>query len=291
VRTLVVSAAPNVFADAPVQAPVPDLSRASTTRASWLSADRAVALVNRDGMVVGRSPGTALLAASIEGRPSFTLVRVVPQDVPPIRIIAHRGFMRRFPENTLVAVRGSFDEGADAVEVDVRLSADRVPVVMHDETVDRTTNGRGAVSTLTVAELATLDACARVAAPHPPCAIPLMSDVLRAARGRGGVLLHLYGKYTATDLERMLATVREAGMDRATIFISFDYGVLRSIRQLDAVVALGFLTNRPPAPDVVDALGRMAPIVELQSAVTEPALVREYLRDASRPIARADLLP
>jgi glycerophosphoryl diester phosphodiesterase len=284
-ETLTVRAAPNVFDGASAQAPAPVALRASgSTRptVTWSSGDRRIALVNREGLVVGRAPGTSVVMASLDGRASFTTVQVVPPSDGAIRLIAHRGFMRRFPENTLVAVRGAFDEGADAVEEDVRQSADRVPGEMHDETVDRTTNGTGAVRGLSTAELGTLDACARAAGDPPPCAVPLMSDVLREARGRGGVLLHLYGRYTNDDLERMLAAVRAAGMDRETIFISFDFGVLRALRQLDQVASLGYLTERPPAPIVVDALGRMAPIVELQSAAADPARTREYLSAASR---------
>jgi glycerophosphoryl diester phosphodiesterase len=283
-ETLTVTAAPNVFRPASVQALVPtlvDSIGSPDTAATWSSGDRRIAVVNQSGMVVGRAPGLTVVSATREGRWAFTAVQVVPSADPQFRIIAHRGFMRRFPENTLVAVRGAYDQGADAVEVDVRLSADGVPVIMHDATVDRTTDGHGEVSALNANELATLNACVRWAA-TPPCAIPLMSDVLREAQSRGGVLLHLYGNYSTNDLEKLLAMVREAGMDRDAMFISFDYSVLMSIRQLDAVVGLGFLTTRPPDPKFIDALGRMAPIVELQAARTDSTAVRTYLVAASR---------
>ena len=282
-ETLTVTAAPNVFT-ASAQAAAPPLSAADAagTTASWSIADRSIALVNQMGMVVGRTPGTTTVQAARESGMSFTTVQVVAPEEPPIRIVAHRGFMRKFPENTIYAVRSSFDAGADAVEVDIRLSADGVPVVMHDATVDRTTDGRGAVAALSAAEMGALDACARAATDLPPCAVPLLTDVLREARGRGGVLLHLYGSYTTEDLDRLLAAVRDAEMDRETIFISFDYAVLRTIRQLDPVAALGFLSTRPPSPTLLDALGRTAALFELQAALAEPALTRDYLTAASR---------
>ena len=284
-ETLMVSAAPNVFTAAAAQAPAPtplDSTDMAGTTASWWSDDPHIALVNQRGMVVGRVPGTTMVQAALGERTSYTTVQVVPHADSPIRIIAHRGFMRRFPENTLVAVKGAFDNGADAVEVDIRLSADGVPVVMHDETVDRTTNGHGAVNALHAAAMATLDACARWAGTQPPCAVPLMTDVLREAHGRGGVLLHLYGSYSDDDLEGLLAAVHEADMDRETIFICFDYAVLMSLRQLDPVVALGFLTTHPPESKLIDALGRIAPIVELQAAIADSTPTREYLLDAGR---------
>jgi glycerophosphoryl diester phosphodiesterase len=278
-ETLTVIGAPNVFTAATAQAatpaPLSDDGGGDTT-ASWSTTDRQIALVNQWGMVVGRAPGTTVVEAEHKGRWAFTAVQVVPSADPPFRIIAHRGFMRRFPENTIVAVRGAFDQGADAVEVDVRLSADGVPVIMHDETVDRTTDGHGAVSALNANELRTLNACVRW--PNTaPCPVPLMAEVLSVARGRGGVLLHLYGNYSNNDLEKLLTAVRDAGMDRDAIFICFDYSVLMALRQLDAVVALGFLTNRPPNPTFIDALGRMAPIVELQASLADSQQVRQYL--------------
>jgi glycerophosphoryl diester phosphodiesterase len=137
------------------------------------------------------------------------------------------------------------------------------------------------VSTLYANQLATLNACLRWAN-TPPCAVPLMADVLREAQSRGGVLLHLYGYFSTNDLEKLLAMVRAAGMDRDAMFISFDYSVLMAIRQLDPVIGLGYLTNHPPDPKLIDALGRMAPIVELQASLADSTATRAYLAAASR---------
>ena len=64
--------------------------------------------------------------------------------------IGHRGASRAFPENTLAAFRAACDAGADMCELDVQLSRDGAVVVIHDDTVDRTTNGRGAVAAFTL---------------------------------------------------------------------------------------------------------------------------------------------
>ena len=74
---------------------------------------------------------------------------------------------------------------------------------------------------------------------------------------------------------------KELDMDRDAIFICFDYPVLTALRRLDPVVALGFLSDHPPDPKVIDALGRAAPIVELQAAIADSTLTREYIRSAS----------
>lgn len=74
------------------------------------------------------------------------------------KIIAHRGARARYPENTLLAFKKAREAGAGWIECDVMLSADGVPVVIHDQTLDRTTNGQGRVDTMTARELQALDA-------------------------------------------------------------------------------------------------------------------------------------
>ncbi|MFJ3231290.1 glycerophosphodiester phosphodiesterase [Streptomyces sp. NPDC086787] len=74
-----------------------------------------------------------------------------------IQVVAHRGASEDAPEHTLAAYRKAIEDGADALECDVRLTADGHLVCVHDRRVDRTSNGRGAVSTLELADLAALD--------------------------------------------------------------------------------------------------------------------------------------
>ena len=75
--------------------------------------------------------------------------------------IAHRGASGTFPENTLSAFRAAIDAGADMCELDVQLTRDGAVVVIHDETVDRTTDGTGEVAALTLEEIQRLDAGAK----------------------------------------------------------------------------------------------------------------------------------
>lgn len=76
---------------------------------------------------------------------------------PPL-ILAHRGASAYAPENTIAAFRLAHELGADGIELDVQLTRDKIPIVIHDDTVDRTTDGTGRVSELTVGEIARLDA-------------------------------------------------------------------------------------------------------------------------------------
>ncbi len=111
-------------------------------------------------------------------------------DINAKPVIAHRGGGARAPENTLEAMRLGIAEGAEAIEFDVHLCADGEVVVIHDDTVDRTTDGTGAVAGLTLADLRSLDAACRFSGvqPHPvmsssPCRIPTLGEVLEGFPG------------------------------------------------------------------------------------------------------------
>jgi glycerophosphoryl diester phosphodiesterase len=107
-------------------------------------------------------------------------------DVAAKPVIAHRGGPARAPENTLEAMHLGIAEGADALELDVHLCADGDVVVIHDETVDRTTDGSGAVNSMSLADIRSLDAGCRFSGmqPHPavtrPCRIPTLNEVLES---------------------------------------------------------------------------------------------------------------
>lgn len=99
-------------------------------------------------------------------------------------VIAHRGESQTVPENTLRAIGLAFDWGADMVEVDVHVSRDGVPVIIHDDTLEATTNGHGRVADQTLAELRTLDAGSWKGTDHAGERIPTLKEALDLARGR-----------------------------------------------------------------------------------------------------------
>lgn len=102
-----------------------------------------------------------------------------------IQAVCHRGANRFAPENTLAAARLSFEQGADYVEVDVRESADGEIIVIHDPTVDRTTNGSGRVIDMTAAELRALDAGTWFSPHFSGERLPLLSEVIELAQAYG----------------------------------------------------------------------------------------------------------
>lgn len=155
--------------------------------------------------------------------------------IKPFAVVAHRGASKYEPENTLRALKKAIEMGADIVEVDVRLSKDGVPIVIHDETLDRTTNGSGRVFDYTVEQLRKLDAGLGER-------IPLLSEVLDLVRGNVGLLLELK-EVKAT--EPSLKMVEEENMISQVMFISFHRRALERIEQLRLDAFRGLIYERP----------------------------------------------
>ena len=166
----------------------------------------------------------------------------------PVMVIAHRGFSGKAPENTMAAFRRAIEIGSDAIELDVRFSGDGRLVVFHDDTLERTTNGRGKVADLTVKELKQLDAGRWFGPAFTGERIPALREVLELARGR--ILLNIelkkgdQGRYGMLDLaNQTLREVVEAGMEGRILFSSFDLNAIQRIREKDPRIPVAFITG------------------------------------------------
>jgi len=162
-----------------------------------------------------------------------------PSGQPRPLIIAHRGLAHQAPENTLASVRAALELPVDGIEIDVFLSADGVAVVMHDPTVDRTTNGHGPVCTLTLAQLNELRAYLgwqeRTCPPEP---VPTLREVLQATRGRR--LLCIEVKQKGIEQE-VLAEIRRADAEEWVWVWSFFRSILRRFHELEPRIAAAWL--------------------------------------------------
>lgn len=105
----------------------------------------------------------------------------------PVIVVGHRGTVRFAPENTIAAFEKAIEMGARAVEMDVRATKDGEFVIMHDPLVNRTTNGTGLVSQLTLAEIKELDAGSWFAPEFEGERVPTLREALRAVKGRAAV--------------------------------------------------------------------------------------------------------
>jgi glycerophosphoryl diester phosphodiesterase len=106
-------------------------------------------------------------------------------------ISAHRGFSSAAPENTLPALEAALAAGADVAEIDVKLTSDGHLVLMHDATLDRTTNGHGPVGAMTLAEIQELDGGSWFGPQFAGTKVPTLDEVLEWSQGRLGILLEM----------------------------------------------------------------------------------------------------
>ncbi len=183
-----------------------------------------------------------------------------PDDAFPV-IVAHRGAPSSRPENTLASFEEALRLGARIVELDVRVSRDGVAVVMHDATVDRTTDGAGAVHELTASELTALNA----GTPERPERVPTLADVLDLVGGRGAVALEIknlpgepgYDPVRETAVELVHAELERTGFEGPVLVLSFNPASLGASKELAPDVPTGFLTTEhlPPREALAHAAG------------------------------------
>lgn len=144
-------------------------------------------------------------------------------------IVAHRGASAEAPENTLAAFRRALEIGVDGVELDAHLTADGVPVVMHDPLLERTTDGHGLVKDLDLAALRRLDAGRRFGERFAGERIPTLAEALDVlARVRVIIEIKNGPLYYPAIASRILGVVAEIGHPAVTIS-SFDHHVLREV--------------------------------------------------------------
>ena len=146
------------------------------------------------------------------------------------------------PENTMASFERALELGADWVELDVHLSRDGALIVIHDETLERTTNGHGQVREHTLAELRTLDA-------GDGQHIPTLDEVLAWARDRKTVVdieIKNAPIYYPNIEDKVVAAVNEAEMIERVIVISFDHAAVKRVKELDSRIATGVLYGCRP---------------------------------------------
>jgi glycerophosphoryl diester phosphodiesterase len=181
---------------------------------------------------------------------------------PYPRVLAHRGGGALAPENTMAAIRTGLAAGFRAVEFDVMLSADGEPVLIHDETLDRTTDGRGAVAARTVAELERLDAGSWYSARFAGERIPRLDRVADYCRAHGIWMNVEIKPSTGADAAtgRTVALALERGVAGASgplpLLSSFSEDALAAARQAAPGLPRGLLCERV-APDWQRRLQRL----------------------------------
>jgi glycerophosphoryl diester phosphodiesterase len=161
-------------------------------------------------------------------------------------IFAHRGASAHAPENTLASFELALSQGADAIELDANLSADGEVVIIHDSTVDRTTNGHGRVAQLPVTELRSLDAGSFFSEKYRGEKIPRLEEVFEAIGKKVFINVELKTYAAPHDrlVEKVCALVKKHSMEKRIIFSSFLASNLKKAKSLLPEVPGGLLARR-----------------------------------------------
>lgn len=192
------------------------------------------------------------------------------RDAGRVLVGGHRGNPAEHPENTLASYRSALDLGVDLIECDVHLSADDRLIVIHDHTVDRTTDGAGLVRQKSLAELRELDAGGGER-------LPLLDEVVELARGRAGLVIELKQAplpYPGLE-EAVVDALRRLDAVEQCCVISFWHPSARRVKELEPRLQAGILEVGRPVDAVALLRQSGADVYSPHWSGCDPELVRE----------------
>lgn len=169
----------------------------------------------------------------------------------PAFIAGHRGDRGSAPENTLPAFEAAFASNLEFVETDVQLTADGYPVLIHDETVDRTTDGAGAVADLTLEQIRALDAGSWFAPEFAGTRVPLFDEFLDALAGsRKKALVELKDFWTVDDVRGIIDDVYARGVQNRIVFAGFHLTTVANLAEAAPAIPRVIIKRDLPADPV-----------------------------------------
>jgi glycerophosphoryl diester phosphodiesterase len=197
----------------------------------------------------------------------------------PAFVAGHRGDRADAPENTMPAFEAAFASGLDIVETDVQLTADGHPVLLHDPTVDRTTDGTGAVADLTLAQVEALDAGSWYAKRFAGTRIPQLGEFLDllAATPRKRALVELKEYWTPDEIGIVLSEVYARGVQNRVVFAGIHLGTIANLGATAPAIPRVIIRRDLPADPVGLArfYGAIAILTTPWSLETDPDAVAE----------------
>ncbi len=229
-----------------------------------------------------------LAACSAPAAPTATPAPSPAAQGKTILISAHRGGAALAPENTLASFRNGIALGADFLEMDVHLTKDGVPVVIHDPTIDRTTDGSGRVADLTLAQLQSFNAAAKFAGAAEKQVVPTLAQVLDLAKPTS-VGLEIEIKATADNQryagieQKVIDGIAAREMRDRVRIMAFEFDTLQRVRAIDPKIKTTalFTTNyfrshdiNQPAATIEDVAG-FADGIGVNKDLLTPKLVQE----------------
>lgn len=241
------------------QALIPRRGIARAGFVSWVATTLLVVAIGVDPYAAAPSPlqlhgalqraGEVTPFAADEGAPEsepgpVAAAAATAEAASRVGIISHRGAAAIAPENTLAAFRLAIEQGVDFIETDVQLTADGVPVLMHDPTLDRTTNGSGPVGAHTFEEVRALDAGGWFDAGFAGETVPTLEEflaLLQPAPTRA--FIELKGEWTPPEVASVMELLRENRLVYRVVLESFEVPNLEMVQQIAPEFARMLLTR------------------------------------------------
>lgn len=212
-------------------------------------------------------------AANVEAASMFSSLRAPGE---PGFVAGHRGDKEGAPENTLPALQAAIDSDADFVETDLQLTSDGVPVLMHDWTIDRTTNGSGPVWSHTYDELAKLDAGGWYSKEFRGITVPTLAEFVEIFKpSTKRAILELKGSWTAEQARIVTSELYAAGVHDRVVFASFDLMTLKALKQVAGSVPRVIITHSVVGDPAIlaAACGAVAIVTSDDFVLSDPTAV------------------
>ncbi len=242
------------------------------TMSTSVRADRHLLRLSAAALVTVASVAVLVLAPGATNAYAANLMGPLRSPGEAAFIAAHRGDRTSAPENTVPAFESAVARGTDFLEVDLQLTVDGYPVIMHDATVDRTTTGTGAVADLTLAEIRTLDAGSWFAPAFAGLQVPLWGEFLDILTRAPEVtaLVELKYEWTADDVETLLSAIYFRGVQDRIVFASFSPATVTALQDTAPVIPRVLIRRVLPLDPVAVAQRYDAiAIMTRSSALTE----------------------
>jgi glycerophosphoryl diester phosphodiesterase len=190
------------------------------------------------------------------------LKRLFPAQKSIPVICAHRGGKENVPENSMAAFQQSASNGIHCMENDIQLTKDNEIIVLHDDTVDRTSNGKGPVREMTLKDLQKLDFGSWYHTKFKKERVPTLNKFLNVCNGVPLIEIKKYNNYSEKLESILIQQLNSCGRLYTSIIHSFDLDVLQRLHQLDNNLLLGYLIEELPA-NIPEWIGGIHPSKEL----------------------------
>jgi len=198
-------------------------------------------------------------------------------------VIAHRGASGYTPENTLISFLKAIELNADAVECDVHLSKDNIPIVIHDEELNRTTDGKGYVKDYSLKELKSLNAGYknRFFDKFKDEKIPTLREVLEVCKNKIGVVIEIKnGPFFYDGIEdKIVNLIKELDMEEQVIISAFDHLTVKRVKKLNKNLVTAVIFSGCPVKPTLDCLLAYADGLHLEWCYLKPSVVKEAEED------------